>query len=508
MAESNLNDLLYNVFKSLTKLRQEGLVASMARNDISMRYLSKCSAFRSYIMDKYLKTGITEVLVHKLFDENSGEELTPLPGYSFISESYDPEIKKRFRELQILRRAHNNITQDFILAMLQWLNDTESLCSMLKNWNALSKEVEKKANIFISYKERLEEIRANEEWCYNKKGAYYRKRDIFAFSNERLAIDNARRYYYDVTQAFFNYVYNREKSRGYLDVFYYSMYTAWFDVHDNTSATDIEEQQLCCKIWGVPYAPFPKKPPIVKTKKQNAASPSASTEQKPKAVEAAPSKQKEISSTKAKNEKKSESTKPVQKAKDSSPDPQPDTSAFEITKAKKLKKYLGTDEFVYIPSGVKSIGSYAFSKIKNKLKGVVIPEGVTELCEYAFYGCKKLEEVKLPSTLKTMDSFAFGECGKLNQIALPEGLTSLNCAFVNCTALESMDLPESLTVIGTRAFSGCVNLSSVRFGRRVTEIQQLAFENCQKLNSVTIPKNCKHSSFLDSFPKNCKINYF
>ena len=62
------------------------------------------------------------------------------------------------------------------------------------------------------------------------------------------------------------------------------------------------------------------------------------------------------------------------------------------------KEFVG--EYV-IPEGVTEIGDYAFSGCQS-LSEVVIPEGVTKIDEGAFLNCKNLVKVSLPTSLLHM----------------------------------------------------------------------------------------------------------
>lgn len=74
-----------------------------------------------------------------------------------------------------------------------------------------------------------------------------------------------------------------------------------------------------------------------------------------------------------------------------------------------------------LPDSVTSVTGYAFYGNK-KLKEVVIPEGVTALGDYAFYGCKALESVKAPESLVSVGDWAFSSCPKLTIYGQPDSV--------------------------------------------------------------------------------------
>lgn len=102
----------------------------------------------------------------------------------------------------------------------------------------------------------------------------------------------------------------------------------------------------------------------------------------------------------------------------------------------------------------------------NTLSGVyVIPDGVSSICEYAFYGCTSLTEVVMP------DSVA-DACGM--------------SIFLKCTALQKVTLSKGLTAISTEMFNGCTALQSITIPESVAEIWGFAFGNCTNLRETTI----------------------
>lgn len=118
----------------------------------------------------------------------------------------------------------------------------------------------------------------------------------------------------------------------------------------------------------------------------------------------------------------------------------------------KLTNYAGSAKNVVIPCGVEIIGENAF--LMKEITSVVIPEGVTELEDSAFWGCKQLTSVKLPTTLEKIGPDAFRGCESLTSIVIPEGVWEIEAdAFSFCTSLKHIYLPESLWSIGYDAFS-------------------------------------------------------
>ena len=116
-----------------------------------------------------------------------------------------------------------------------------------------------------------------------------------------------------------------------------------------------------------------------------------------------------------------------------------------------------------IPPYVKSIYLHAFANSKE-LTAITIPEGVTQIGNYAFTNCADLKTVVMPNSVVSIDEGAFYECVNLTSINIPEGVTSIgDFAFENCLALEEITLPRSLTSVGGGMFQLCNNLKTINF---------------------------------------------
>ncbi len=211
-----------------------------------------------------------------------------------------------------------------------------------------------------------------------------------------------------------------------------------------------------------------------------------------------------------------------------------------ITQGMYLNAYKGLGGTVTIPDdrGITMIQTYAFSNYEyvdkdlsagdvindedpffikpmyigdakrkaERVKKVIIPEGVTSIEAYAFAGMIGLEEVVLPKSLNKIGMGAFLGCTALSKINLEnvkfinkEAFAETQLANVNLSAvvaigdysfrgtlLTSVALPESSQSLGVGAFKDNQELISVTFDAPKIKIGDSAFENCKNLTSVDI----------------------
>ena len=121
---------------------------------------------------------------------------------------------------------------------------------------------------------------------------------------------------------------------------------------------------------------------------------------------------------------------------------------------------------------------------------LTIPNDITEIKHYTFYGCSGLTSVTIPNSVTSIGRFAFGDCSGLTSVTIPNSVTSIgNSAFSYCSGLTSVTIPNSVTSIGGYAFSYCSGLTSVTIPNRVTSIEESTFSRCSGLTSVTIPNS-------------------
>ena len=194
---------------------------------------------------------------------------------------------------------------------------------------------------------------------------------------------------------------------------------------------------------------------------------------------------------------------------------------------------------IIIPASVQTIGTAAFSNcvnltviqvsainpyysavdgvLYNKNKTILhqfpagknvtsfdIPNTVTEISGYAFYGCSGLTSVTIPNSVTSIGENAFRNCSGLTSVTIPNSVTSIgNYAFDDCTGLTSpvynahvfaympssysgeYTIPDGIEIISSTAFYSCSNLTSVTIPNSVTSIGDYAFHDCNGLTTIT-----------------------
>lgn len=137
-------------------------------------------------------------------------------------------------------------------------------------------------------------------------------------------------------------------------------------------------------------------------------------------------------------------------------------------------------------SGKGEMTSYPWNR--SDVKAVIIEDGVTSICGYAFNGCTALTTVTIGDSVTSIGWNTFSGCTSLTTVTIPDGVTSIcSSTFYNCTSLTTITIPDGVTRIDSRAFYNCTSLVSVSIPDSVTLIGDSAFEGCTSLPNVAIP---------------------
>ncbi len=123
-----------------------------------------------------------------------------------------------------------------------------------------------------------------------------------------------------------------------------------------------------------------------------------------------------------------------------------------------------------IPDGMTRIGSSVFLGCSG-LTSVTIPSSVTSIGWYAFSGCSGLTKVIVPDIAAWCNiSFDYyfdnplnyahhlycDDVTEIKELVIPEGVTNIGTyAFYGCSGLKNVTIPSTMKSIGSKAFYGC-----------------------------------------------------
>ena len=134
----------------------------------------------------------------------------------------------------------------------------------------------------------------------------------------------------------------------------------------------------------------------------------------------------------------------------------------------------------------------------KKTGDIIVPEGVTCINDFAFYGTG-IDSVTFPSSLKSIRKEAFRQ-SKIRKIDFGPGIEKIggyaSNIFADCHNLTHVEFPPQVTDIGHSAFLNCRSLKSVTMHEGISTIGRRAFDWCEKLKNVTLPKSIKYAGEL------------
>ena len=190
----------------------------------------------------------------------------------------------------------------------------------------------------------------------------------------------------------------------------------------------------------------------------------------------------------------------------------PTTFSNPLSLAKKLylNGSLVTD--LVIPDGVTSIGAYAFYGCED-LTSVSIPDSVIWFGDSIFRQCTNLKYTEHNNALylgnennpylllakakttaitscdihpetKWIQSYAFYNCTKLASISIREGVLGIGSNAFSLSGLERLVIADSVTTLGEEVFSSSHNLEEIVIGKGITTIGADLFLSCPRLKRI------------------------
>ncbi len=175
---------------------------------------------------------------------------------------------------------------------------------------------------------------------------------------------------------------------------------------------------------------------------------------------------------------------------------------------------------ILMPSSIRNISTEAFAYCE-KLERMQLSKNTATIENFAFYGCKALTAFELPEDTKTVGSGIFAFCNNLTTLTVDEENTTYisegNCiihkksntvvagcktsvipkkiktigeaSFFGCQ-VDKIELPAGITIIEQAAFMRS-SISSLELPSALKEIGVQAFQECQHLSYVAIPKTVR-----------------
>lgn len=200
-----------------------------------------------------------------------------------------------------------------------------------------------------------------------------------------------------------------------------------------------------------------------------------------------------------------------------------------------ITSYKGEDEYVVVPSQIgknrvaqiaaRAMDYNSANKDKkeklDKIRSITVSDGIMDIGEYAFSGCKNCTEILLPESVKTIAGTAFSYCpglqdehgiaivrdvfcgyyGSAAEVSIPENVTQIGlAAFDSCENLKQVTIPSGVRTIVRGAFAKCKAIRKVFISGSSTEIAPNAFDDCRKL-TIYAPAGSLAEAFAKGDPK-------
>ena len=149
----------------------------------------------------------------------------------------------------------------------------------------------------------------------------------------------------------------------------------------------------------------------------------------------------------------------------------------------KSVSYIGSDAFLYCHRMkkvlIKDLAAWCNIDFDKNGSNPLINEYT-----HLFVNGEEINDLVIPKTVTEIKTNAFMG-GQFTSVTIPEGVTHIGAyAFYGCTINSPLVLPNSLTTIEERAFGACSDLPEVYLGRNIVTIGGWVFSSCPLLTNV------------------------
>ena len=116
------------------------------------------------------------------------------------------------------------------------------------------------------------------------------------------------------------------------------------------------------------------------------------------------------------------------------------------------------------------------NEIYHTFNEITIPNNVSTIGNYQFYGFKQLEIINMSDNVKNFGVYSFSKCTNLINITIPNKVENIGAyAFEDCYNMVRIFLPSSLTSISYNAFFNCNKLYSVFYDGSIEDWLNIKF---------------------------------
>ena len=148
-------------------------------------------------------------------------------------------------------------------------------------------------------------------------------------------------------------------------------------------------------------------------------------------------------------------------------------------------------EYLYIPDSVTELGK-GFCSYAQNLKRVRLSENITKIPAYAFSdgsgrGNFSVEKIDIPNGVTEIGDYAFATLFSIKELRFPNGVTKIgDSAFYACEALQTLYLPKSVESIGEYNFYKLFAIKNLYYGGSEADYKNLTWG---VRNDESVPTN-------------------